>query len=174
MEKQTGVYPEFPHAWDKNKSRKENEEIEKGQPGAQGLEAEAEIDDFDDGIDEKDEGVTADLYEVKEYPQWYWPVLDKTASTESAGVQEPEEELPTLSTPDVSTVVCHPKEDSEWFVFCARAFAMNGSRDREMPHGIKGEVETIAVSIAVTRVQSLRPRLTNNSLNSGTPTASSM
>ncbi|KAF4627653.1 hypothetical protein G7Y89_g10497 [Cudoniella acicularis] len=123
MLKTFGTYPDYPLAWDINKTPAQNRADEKLQPGDPDSTPSSTSNDnstiLDDGESYPDNSTAptlpsdAPLLDSSAYPDWYQPVLSASASATATAT----ESLPPLSTPtppvippaaqpDLSEVVC--------------------------------------------------------------------
>ncbi|KAI1125564.1 hypothetical protein F5Y10DRAFT_294542 [Nemania abortiva] len=156
MEKRTNLYPQYPIAWDPSKSRRENEDREKDQPGAPTTQDAAwDIEDLD-ADDSSDTEVTNDkLYRAEDYPDWYRPIFDALISgniTSSVSLPPPTNSpAPLDANPDI--VICEATDGSPLFEDCSHAFSFNDFRDLPAYHGKKDEdhwvayIETCAINV---------------------------
>lgn len=72
MEKRYKKYPKYPAAWDPSKTREENENKEKKEPGAPAV-----INDLEGDDDKTTDGpeVGGPVYPASNYPDWYQPMV---------------------------------------------------------------------------------------------------
>ncbi|KAI0399268.1 hypothetical protein F4802DRAFT_612495 [Xylaria palmicola] len=143
MEKQTNIYPLYPIAWDPSKSREDNENREKSQPGAPTAQDASTWDIEDSGTDESTNAnpVSDQLYGIETYPDWYKPLFDALSSgTVDSPVSQPapaNEPAPRDANPD--TIVCESTDGSPLFEDCVHAFSYNDYRNARAHHGKKDE-----------------------------------
>jgi hypothetical protein len=152
MEKNFKEYPAYPTAWDRTKSRKENEAIEAGQPGAPSEVQPWEIED-DDSAAIGDIIDASPLIAASEYPSWYRPIADAGATTSLPNISPPAETAAPMYAPDIDSIVCQTSDNSPFIPDCTYAFGtFNDIPDKAILHKNKTDVWWTSVS--------LRPRFT--------------
>jgi hypothetical protein len=132
MEKQTGLYPKDPLAWDPSKTREDNEKREATEPGIPRSTA-FDIEDSQSGGDNTD--VNAELASADTYPDWYKPALDAMGSgTVSAEINQPTDIEPAPEDASPDSIVCKTT-----YFDCVHAFTFNDYRDLAAHKGKKDE-----------------------------------
>jgi hypothetical protein len=141
MEKKWGKYPQYPSAWDRSKSREENEDNEKKAPGwsdpPKALDSDEDKGrDYDPNIDGPP--VNDPVYPPEAYPDWYKPVLRRLDSP-NPDITQPESDI-TFNGPQIDDVVCDTTDFSAAIYDCGRAFGLlKYTPDLEVPPGKKGQ-----------------------------------
>ncbi|KAL8885017.1 MAG: hypothetical protein Q9205_005625 [Flavoplaca limonia] len=119
MEKRWKQYPKFPTAWDPDKSRTENEDRDKKQPGAPTI-----LEALEGGSQNQAGGSTDDpVYPAEQYPEWYKPLVTAKFEDETPEVTQPSESGIGYNGPDIKEgVVCETTDGSPDIEDCIHAF----------------------------------------------------
>lgn len=154
MQKEFGKYPKYPSMWDPAKTRKENEEAQKNEPGFPPEYKKASTEDFlsDDGTETEESGdksAREEFYKDTAYPDYYLPVLQRKFGDEVPDVDEPKSEIPVYHGPKNDQIKCDTKDDSPQIVDCFQGFSyLTKFGTLELVKGKKGGADWVGVSIA--------------------------
>ena len=118
MEKTFKTYPEYPTAWDRLKTKSENEAIEKDQPGAPPKIQSWELEDSGVGNDT----VTGPTFPAAAYPPWYQPIVNAGATNLLPPISAPQDRQVSLPEPNINSVVCETTGGSPLINDCVHAF----------------------------------------------------
>ncbi|KAI9847632.1 MAG: hypothetical protein M1837_002206 [Sclerophora amabilis] len=122
MEKRYNQYPKYPSAWDPEKSREENENREKEEPGASA----ASVSDLegDDVYNEAEHGsvVESPKYPSSNYPNWYKPLVERSFEDETPTVDQPLGNTLSYDGPNINDVICETTDGSPEIDDCINAF----------------------------------------------------
>ena len=112
MQERYKQYPQFPSAWDPDKSRADNEDREKSQPGA----PPGSLGAFEDeGVTEYNETldgpiIKGPIYQYWWYPEWYQQLINATFDDPTPELTPPAPPVPTYNGPDIDDVTCETSD----------------------------------------------------------------
>lgn len=147
MEKKWKKYPKYPAMWDPTKSRKENEDREKKEPGATSV-----INDFEksDVYDQGRNGpaIRDPVYPASAYPDWYQPLMKGSFNDRTPDLRQPTGNKLTYNGPNINDVVCETSNGSPEIEDCVHAFgSLKSFPTLGALHGKKGGTWWAGVSV---------------------------
>ncbi|KAI9749029.1 MAG: hypothetical protein M4579_007031 [Chaenotheca gracillima] len=123
MEKRYKQYPKYPAAWDPTKSRSENEDREKKEPGTPPNVALDELEGNDvDGDTGGGTPVSDNKYPSSAYPDWYQDLVNASFDDDVPDLAQPTTNDLTYNGPDMSAVICETSDGSPDMEDCVNAF----------------------------------------------------
>ncbi|KAL9598124.1 MAG: hypothetical protein Q9219_004680 [cf. Caloplaca sp. 3 TL-2023] len=120
MEKRWKQYPKYPTAWDPDKSRTDNENRDKKQPGAPSV-----LEALEGGSQNQAKEPTDDpVYSADQYPEWYKPLVTRNFEDKTPDVTQPSERGISYNGPEniEEGVVCETSDGSPDIQDCIHAF----------------------------------------------------
>lgn len=152
MQERYKKYPQYPSVWDPDKSKAENEQREKSQPGAPPSALEIFEDEGDAEYNEALDGPVIDgpMLESYWYPEWYQPLVNASFDDPVPELTPPAAILLDYRGPDIDDVACETSDRSPALDDCASAMgSLNLYPDLSAQPGEKGGTWWAGVSTPI-------------------------